>query len=64
MKIKSLFISDLHLNTSFCQSDKLLRLLKEYEYENLFLLGDIIDFYPKKFLSSCRADQCYQEDFN
>lgn len=49
MKIKSLFISDLHLNTSFCQSDKLLSLLKEYEYENLFLLGDIIDFYPKKF---------------
>ena len=35
MKIKTLFISDIHLGTSKCQADKLLEVLKEYDYENL-----------------------------
>ena len=32
MKIKTLFISDVHLGTSKCQADKLLQVLKDYEY--------------------------------
>lgn len=46
-KVKSLFISDLHLNTKFCKAEALVQLLKTYECENLFLVGDILDFYVK-----------------
>lgn len=42
-KCKSIFISDVHLGTSDSQSDALLRFLRDYECENLFLVGDIID---------------------
>jgi len=43
MKIKSLFISDLHLGCKKNRSKDALNVLTNYEYENLFLLGDIID---------------------
>ena len=43
MKIKSLFISDLHLGNPNCQADKVLEVLKSYEFENLFIIGDFID---------------------
>ena len=47
MKYKSIFISDLHLNTRFCKSDILAELLKTYQCDNLFLVGDILDLYVK-----------------
>ena len=43
MKVKSLFISDIHLGNPNCQADKLLEVFKEYEYDNLFIIGDFID---------------------
>jgi UDP-2,3-diacylglucosamine pyrophosphatase LpxH len=43
MKIKTLFISDVHLGNPNSQSDKLLKIFKKYEFENLFILGDFID---------------------
>ena len=43
MKIKSLFISDIHLGNPNCNADKLLDVLKNYEYDNLFIVGDFID---------------------
>jgi len=43
MKIKSLFISDLHLGNPNCQANKVLEVLKNYEFENLFIIGDFID---------------------
>ena len=43
MKIKTLFISDIHLGNPNSQADKLLKVLKEYEFENLFIIGDFID---------------------
>jgi UDP-2,3-diacylglucosamine pyrophosphatase LpxH len=46
-KVKSIFISDLHLFNKFCKADILSKFLKEYECENLFLIGDILDFYVK-----------------
>lgn len=51
MKVKSLFISDVHLGTKKSQPDKLLKILKEYEFENLFIVGDFIDLtsLKKKF---------------
>jgi UDP-2,3-diacylglucosamine pyrophosphatase LpxH len=52
MKCKSLFLSDLHLGTNYCQARRLLQFLKKFEtpdqksynITNLFLVGDIIDF--------------------
>ncbi len=45
MKVRSIFLSDIHLGTRGCQADSLLTFLREYEAEHLFLLGDIIDFW-------------------
>ena len=51
MKIKSLFISDIHLGNPNSQADKLLKVFKEYEFENLFIIGDFIDmtYLKRKF---------------
>jgi len=48
MKIKSLFISDIHLGNKNSQPDKLLEVLKQYEFENLFIIGDFIDMTALK----------------
>lgn len=48
MKIRTLFISDVHLGTSKSQTDKLLKVLKEYDYENLIIIGDFIDLTSLK----------------
>ncbi len=44
-KVRSLFLSDIHLGTRACHAEELLSLLKAYDCESLFLLGDIIDFW-------------------
>ena len=51
MEIRTLFISDVHLGSSKSQADKLLEVLKNYEYENLIIVGDFIDLtsLKKKF---------------
>ena len=49
IKIKSLFISDLHLGNPNSQGHKVLELFKQYDFENLFIVGDFIDMtYIKK----------------
>lgn len=48
MKIKTLFISDIHLGNSNSQADKLLEVLKNYEFDNLFIIGDFIDMTSMK----------------
>lgn len=42
-KIKSLFISDCHLGSRYSRASNLLELLKRYDPDQLFLVGDIID---------------------
>lgn len=51
MKVKTLFISDIHLGNHKSQAGKLLEVLKEVEYENLVIVGDFIDLtsLKKKF---------------
>lgn len=44
-KVRSIFLSDIHLGTRACQAERLLEFLREYESEHLFLIGDIIDFW-------------------
>ena len=51
MKIKALFISDIHLGSKGSNADLVLHVLKQYQPEYLFLVGDIIDGWllKKKF---------------
>lgn len=44
-RVRSVFISDVHLGTRACQADRLLEFLREHPSEQLFLIGDIIDFW-------------------
>jgi UDP-2,3-diacylglucosamine pyrophosphatase LpxH len=44
-EVRSVFVSDIHLGTRACQAHRLLDFLREYECQNLFLVGDIIDFW-------------------
>ena len=44
-KVRSLFISDVHLGTRACHVEELLSLLKECDCESIYLVGDIIDFW-------------------
>jgi UDP-2,3-diacylglucosamine pyrophosphatase LpxH len=43
MKVEALFLSDVHLGIKGSNSDKVLEVLKQYDPEYLFLVGDIID---------------------
>ena len=42
---KSIFLSDIHLGFNGCQNKKLEKLLINTKFENLYLVGDIIDFW-------------------
>lgn len=44
-QVRSLFLSDIHLGTRACQAERLLEFLREYPAENVFLIGDIVDFW-------------------
>ena len=43
MKIEALFISDVHLGSKGSNAEQVLSVLKQYQPEHLFLVGDIID---------------------
>lgn len=47
-KIRTLFISDIHLGSTNSQPKKLLEVLKDYEFENLIIVGDFIDMTSLK----------------
>jgi UDP-2,3-diacylglucosamine pyrophosphatase LpxH len=51
MKVKTLFVSDIHLGNPNSNPDKLLKVFKELEFENLFIVGDFIDmtYLKRKF---------------
>lgn len=44
-KVRSIFLSDIHLGTRGCQADSLLAFLRHFDTEHIFLVGDIIDFW-------------------
>lgn len=44
-RVRTVFLSDIHLGTRACQADRLLDFLREHPAERLFLIGDIIDFW-------------------
>ena len=43
MKVKSLFISDVHIGSKGCNANELLEMLKSYEPQKIFIVGDFID---------------------
>src|SRR5262249_1399000 len=45
MRVRSIFLSDIHLGTPACQAERLLDFLRNYDCERLFLVGDIVDFW-------------------
>ena len=48
VKVRTLFVSDMHLGTRFCRADLILSFLRKYETETLYLIGDIIDGWRLK----------------
>lgn len=43
IRVRSVFISDIHLGTSACQAQYLLDFLNSYQMDSLYLVGDIVD---------------------
>lgn len=48
IKVRSVWISDVHLGFKGCQADALLDFLHSVETDYLFLVGDIVDFWSIK----------------
>ena len=44
-RVRSLFLSDIHLGTRACQARRLLEFLREHPAEQTYLIGDIVDFW-------------------
>ena len=45
LRVRSIFLSDIHLGTRACQAGHLLEFLRLHETERIYLLGDIVDFW-------------------
>ena len=43
IRVRTLFLSDIHLGTRGCQARELLGFLRAYDADNIYLVGDIID---------------------
>ena len=42
-RVRTLFLSDLHLGTKGCQAEKLLEFLRDHDADVIYLVGDIVD---------------------
>ena len=42
---KSIFLSDIHLGFNGCQNEKLLAFLEQVDFQDLYLVGDIVDLW-------------------
>lgn len=51
LRVRTLFVSDVHLGTAACQADALLDFLRSYRADTIYLVGDIVEGW-----SLCRAD--------
>jgi UDP-2,3-diacylglucosamine pyrophosphatase LpxH len=47
-RVRTLFLSDIHLGTRGCQADKLLDFMRHYEADTIYLVGDIVDGWQLK----------------
>lgn len=44
-RVRTIFLSDIHLGTRACKAADLLDFLREHDADHLYLVGDIIDFW-------------------
>ena len=44
-RVRSIFISDVHLGTRACKAEALVDFLREHPADHLYLIGDIVDFW-------------------
>jgi UDP-2,3-diacylglucosamine pyrophosphatase LpxH len=45
IRLRSVFVSDVHLGSRDCRARELLQFLESFEADYLFLIGDIVDFW-------------------
>jgi UDP-2,3-diacylglucosamine pyrophosphatase LpxH len=48
IQVRALFLSDLHLGMRGCQAEKILRFLRHYDADMIYLVGDIVDGWGLK----------------
>lgn len=48
MRVRTLFLSDIHLGSRGCQADRLLGFLADHEADTIYLVGDIVDGWQIK----------------
>lgn len=48
IRVRTMFLSDVHLGTKGCQAEHLLAFLKQYDADTLYLVGDIVDGWRLK----------------
>lgn len=56
-RVRTVFLSDIHLGTRACQAQRLLDFLREYPADQTYLIGDIIDFWAMRRSISWTAAQ-------
>jgi UDP-2,3-diacylglucosamine pyrophosphatase LpxH len=49
VRVRTLFLSDIHLGARGCQADKLLDFMRYYDADTIYLVGDIVDGWQLKF---------------
>ena len=64
MKIDSLFISDVHLGSRGSNSNELIEVLKKYEPENIFIIGDFIDCQGSVWVELVERKEKNEEERN
>ena len=52
-RVRTIFLSDIHLGTRACRAERLLEFMRAYECEHLVLVGDILDFWAMKSRGIC-----------
>jgi UDP-2,3-diacylglucosamine pyrophosphatase LpxH len=48
VRLRTVFVSDVHLGSKGCRADLLLEFLKSVEIDNLYLVGDIVDLWAMR----------------
>jgi UDP-2,3-diacylglucosamine pyrophosphatase LpxH len=58
MKYKTLFVSDVHIGSSFNQLEQLMLFLKHNDFETIYLVGDIFDFWAMQRSTKYWNEMC------
>src|ERR1044071_2529159 len=59
IRVRTLFISDIHLGTRGCQAEKFLDFLRDYDADLIYLVGDIVNGWQLK--SGWYWPQCHND---